>query len=277
MTALLPAPPLPVAGAPGGHGVPVTSPRRRALRSNAIRAVSPLAILVGWWAVTRYGLVGPLQLPSPGTVAQSFWRVLADGTLLEALAVSLRRVAIGLTIGLTLGLVAGLVVGLTRVGELVLDPPLQMLRTLPLLGLTPLLILWTGIGEAPKIILVSVGVLFPIYLNAVGGIQGVDPKLLEAGRCLGLSRLELVRHVVLPSALPPLLVGLRQALGIAWISLIVGEQINASSGLGHLINDAREYLQTDVVLVGLVVYAALGLATDAAVRVLERRALAWRR
>jgi len=253
---------------------PAAGPRRRL--PPAARAVSPLAILALWAVVTESGAVDPLVLPSPRTVAAAGWRVATDGTLPAALGVSLERATVGLAVGLVVGLAAGVAVGLSRVGEAVVDPPLQMLRTLPLLGLTPLLILWTGIGETPKIALVAIGSLFPVYLNTVAGIQAVDPRLLEAGRSLGLGRGELLRHVVLPSSLPQVLVGLRQALGIAWISLIVGEQINASSGLGHLINDAREYLQTDVVLVGLVVYALLGLLTDGAVRILERKALAWR-
>jgi sulfonate transport system permease protein len=147
----------------------------------------------------------------------------------------------------------------------------------PFLGLVPLLILWLGIGEAPKITLVALGAGFPIYLNSFAGIRSADGKLLEATATLGLSQSERIRHVVLPAALPQTLVGLRYALTVAWLSLIVAEQVNADAGIGYLINNAREFLRTDVIVVGLLVYAALGLATDVAVRFLERRALSWRR
>jgi sulfonate transport system permease protein len=151
-----------------------------------------------------------------------------------------------------------------------------MLRTLPFLGLIPLFILWFGIGEEPKIALVALGVAFPLYLNVHSGIRNTEPQLVEASTVLGFTRAERLWHVVLPSAIPQTLVGVRQSLGIAWLSLIVGEQVNADAGLGYLINNARDFLRTDVIVVGLVVYAILGLVTDALVRLLERRALRWR-
>ncbi len=161
-------------------------------------------------------------------------------------------------------------------GENAVDPPLQMLRALPLFGLIPLFILWFGIGEIPKVALVALGVLFPLYLNTFSGIRGVDGRLAEVARVLRLSRTETVTQIVLPGALAQTLVGLRQSLGVAWLALIVAEQINADAGLGYMINNAREFLRTDVVVVGLIVYAILGLLTDAVVRLLERRALSWR-
>jgi len=165
---------------------------------------------------------------------------------------------------------------LSRRGDEIVDPPLQMLRTIPLLGLTPLLILWFGIGELPKIVLVALATTFPVYLTLVGGIRAVDPKLIEAGRVLGLDRLGVVRHVIIPGALPAALVGLRYALGTACVTLVVGEQINADRGIGYLIMDARDFLRTDVIVVCLFVYALLGIGTDAVVRLIERRALSWR-
>jgi sulfonate transport system permease protein len=151
-----------------------------------------------------------------------------------------------------------------------------MLRTLPFLALVPLFILWFGIGELPKVALVALGSMFPIYLNLYAGIRGIDPKLMEAGRVFGLGQWGLIREVVLPGALPSGLVGLRYALGTAWLSLVVAEQVNASAGIGYLINDARDFLRTDVIVVGLVVYAILGLTADSLVRLAERRLLAWR-
>ncbi|MFC7740950.1 ABC transporter permease [Nocardiopsis composta] len=162
-------------------------------------------------------------------------------------------------------------------GENLVDPPLQMLRTVPIFGLIPLFILWFGIGELPKVTLVAIAVAIPLYVNAFAGIRGVDAKHIEVARVLGLGRAGAIRHVVLPGALPGLLVGLRLSLGAAWLALIVAEQINADAGLGFMINSAREFLRTDIVVLGLVVYSLLGLATDALVRLVERRALAWRR
>lgn len=202
--------------------------------------------------------------------------MVASGDLLAGLLVSFLRVVSGFAIALVLGVVLAVVAGLSRLGELVLDPPLQMIKAMPFLGLLPLFILWFGIGEGPKIGLVVVGAIFPIYLTLHAGIRGVDLKLIEAGRVLGLTRLERVRHIILPGALPSLLVGVRYGLSLAWLSLVVGEQINATSGIGALITTARDFLQTDVIVVCLLVYAAMGLATDALVRGVEARALRWR-
>jgi len=179
-------------------------------------------------------------------------------------------------IGALVGLALAVVAGLSRLGEDAVDPPMQMLRTLPHFGLIPLLIVWLGIGEMPKIALIALGVTFPLYLNTFAGIRSIDRKFLEAAKTLHLNRRQRLRHVVIPGAVPQALVGLRQSLGVAWLSLIVAETVSASSGLGYLINHAREFLQTDVIVVGLAVYSILGLLTDSVVRFLERRALAWR-
>lgn len=240
-----------------------------------LRWISPVALILLWQLASSTGVLSPEKLASPLTVAQSAGELIADGQLADAFLVSLGRVFFGFLIGGIVGVALGLVSGLSRWGETLLDPPVQMLRTLPHLGLIPLFILWFGIGEEPKLALVAAGVAFPLYLNLHAGIRQTDPGLVEAARVLGYSRVEQIVHVVLPSAVPQTLVGLRIALGTAWLSLIVGEQINADAGLGFLINNAREFLRTDVVVVGLVVYALLGLTTDALVRLLERRVLRW--
>jgi sulfonate transport system permease protein len=209
-------------------------------------------------------------------VLATAWELLLSGELPHHLLVSLGRVALGLSIGVTVGAALALVSGLSRLGEEIVDAPLQMLRTLPFLALVPLFILWFGIGEVPKIALVALGTTFPVYLTLFAGIRGVDPKLVEAGHVFGLDRRGMVRHVVLPGALPSGLVGLRYALGTAWLSLVIAEQINATAGIGFLINDARDFLRTDVIVVGLLVYALLGLGADALMRAVERRALSWR-
>ena len=158
-----------------------------------------------------------------------------------------------------------------------MDPLLQMLRTLPLFGLIPVFIVWFGIGELPKVLLIALGAAIPLYLNTFSGIRNVDAKLAEAGQSLGLTRAERIRHIILPGALPQILVGLRQSLGVAWLALVVAEQINANAGLGFMISQATQFLRNDVIFVALLVYCLLGLITDALVRLLERRALAWRR
>lgn len=240
------------------------------------RLASPLVIVLLWQAASSAGLLPPRTLASPVQIAMTGWSLLASGELLWHLGVSLARVLAGLAIGVSIGTALALASGLSRLGEAVVDAPVQMLRTLPFLALVPLFILWFGIGETPKIALVALGTAFPIYLNLFAGIRGVEPRLHEMGRVFGLDRRGLVRHVVLPGALPSALVGLRYSLGVAWLSLVIAEQINAQAGIGYLINDARDFLRTDVILVGLVLYAALGLGADTLVRALERRMLAWR-
>ena len=201
----------------------------------------------------------------------------AYGTLQGAMLVSLQRMAIGFAFGAVVAIGLALVAGLSRVGEDAVDPLMQILRTLPLFGLIPVFIVWFGIGELPKVILIALGAAIPLYLNTFAGIRGVDARLAEAGRALGLRRTEMIRHVILPGALPQALTGLRQSLGVAWLALVVAEQVNANAGLGFIISQATQFLRNDVILVALAVYAALGLITDALVRLLERRALAWRR
>jgi sulfonate transport system permease protein len=240
------------------------------------RWVSPLALLLLWEAASRAGLIPAHVLAAPSTVLASLWALVASGELPVNLGVSLLRILAGLAIGVTTGSVLALAAGLSRLGEGLVDPPLQMLRTLPALALTPLFIVWFGIGETPKIALIALGVTFPIYLNLFNAVRGVDVKLMEAGRTLGLTPRELIREVVLPAALPGFLVGLRYALSVSVLVLVVAESVNASAGLGYLINNALDYLRTDIIVVCLVLYALLGLLADNLVRLIERRALAWR-
>ncbi|KAA9379882.1 ABC transporter permease [Microbispora cellulosiformans] len=249
----------------------------RAAGRRSYRWVSPVAVVLVWQAASGSGLLPARLLAAPSEIAATALDLVRSGTLPTAIAVSLERVLLGFAAGAAAGVVLALVAGLSRAGENAVDPIMQMLRALPFFGLIPLFILWFGIGEAPKVLLVALAVSFPLYLNTFSGIRGVDGKLAELARTLRLGRAALVRHIVLPGALPQTLVGLRQSLGVAWLALIVAEQVNADAGLGYMINDAREFLRTDVIVVGLLVYSALGLLTDALVRLLERRALGWRR
>jgi sulfonate transport system permease protein len=257
-------------------GVPPPTVRGRARLPDLRRWISPIALILLWQLASATGVLSPDKLSSPWTVLQAGVETARSGELGDAFAVSISRVGLGFLFGAGVAVLLGIVAGLSNWGNVLIDPPVQMLRTLPFLGLIPLFILWFGIGEQPKITLVALGVAFPLYLNVHSGIRNVDDQLVEAATALGFTRFERLWHVILPAAVPQALVGLRQSLGIAWLALIVGETVNADAGLGYLINNAREFLRTDVIVVGLIVYAVLGLVTDALVRLLERRALRWR-
>jgi sulfonate transport system permease protein len=248
----------------------------RASAAGLRRAIGPLALVLLWQVASSTGLVSTRVLAAPSTVIESAWLLLSTGELQNHLWVSLGRVSRGLSIGLSLGLLLALVSGLFRLGEDLLDPSIQMLRTLPVLALVPLFILWFGIGETPKVALVALGTFFPVYLNTYAGIRGIDNKLIEAASTISLGRAGLIWHVILPGALPSALVGVRYSLGVAWLVLVISEQINATAGIGYLMTNAREFLRTDIIVVGLVVYGLLGLLTDSLVRSLERRVLGWR-
>ncbi|MGW4701231.1 ABC transporter permease [Streptomyces sp. NPDC004285] len=256
-------------------------PARRPGRRPAVprwlrRTAGPVLLLVLWQASSAAGILPADVLASPGTIARAAGALVGDGTLPTAMGVSLRRVAVGLLLGGVVGIALALVSGLSRLGEDLVDAPVQMLRTVPWVGLIPLFIIWLGIGEAPKVALIALGVAFHLYLNVYAGIRGVDAQLVEAGESLGLGRWGLVRHVVLPGALPGAMTGLRYSLATAWLALVFGESINADAGIGFLMNQAREFFRTDVIVVCLVVYAVLGLLADALVRTLERLLLQWR-
>lgn len=241
-----------------------------------LRWISPLAILLLWQLASTTGVLPEKTLASPIQIFQTAVDLTQSGQLPEALLVSLQRAFLGLLLGTVFAIAAGVLAGTSRIGDLAVDPPMQMLRTIPLFGLVPLFILWFGIGETPKVLLVALGVVVPLYLNLHAALRSVDPELLAVARTLKLTRYERWRHVVGPAVLPASLVGFRQSLGIAWLALIVAEQIAASEGLGYMINNARDFLQTDIIVVGLLAYALLGLITDAIVRALEKRALRYR-
>lgn len=255
---------------------PAVGPPRRQRRWTVLRILSPVLLLALWQFFSATGLIPQDVLPAPQLIFDAGLQLVRNGKLAEALEVSGLRVVEGLLLGGVIGVALGVAVGLSRWFEATLDPPLQMVRALPHLGLIPLFILWFGIGELPKVLLVALGVSFPLYLNTVSSIKQVDPKLLETADVLGFSLSQRLRTIILPSAAPQVLVGLRQSLAIAWLTLIVAEQINADKGIGFLINNARDFLRIDIIIFCLVVYALLGIGTDAVVRVLEQRALRYR-
>lgn len=256
-------------------GVAARPPRLAAIGRALAPWALPLALLLIWEIAARTGIITARLMPAPSTVAIAFWKSLLDGTLIYHTLISTQRALIGLVIGGGLGFVAGIATGLWKPAEILLDSTLQMLRNIPHLALIPLVILWFGIDETAKIFLVSIGVFFPIYINTFHGVRTIDPQLIEMAHVYGLNRKALIQRIVLPGALPSILVGLRYALGFMWLTLIVAETISATSGIGYMTMNAREFLMTDVVLLGIIIYALLGKLADSATRRIEKRVLAW--
>jgi sulfonate transport system permease protein len=235
----------------------------------------PAAIMLAWEALSLAGLIPLRKLPPPHSVLVAGWKLLVSGELPMDVLVSTERAATGFAIGGTLGFAFGLAVGVSRFAENLFDGSLQMLRMVPHLALIPLVIVWFGIGESAKVFLVAVGVFFPIYYNTYHGIRTIDAGLLEMARIQGLRGPALFREVILPGAMPSILVGVRYALGIMWLTLIVAETIAGNSGIGFMTMNAREFMQTDVVVLGILLYALLGKVIDSVARRVERETLAW--
>ena len=270
--------PATAAGAAGARtGATSSGRKRRSPRDVLLRASVPTAILALWFLGSTQGWIDEKQFPAPWQVADAFARLVSTGVLWENLSVSLGRVAVGFAVGGLLGLTLGVVAGLFRLGDQLLDPTLQMLRTIPFLAIAPLLILWFGIDERPKIIIIAAAALFPLYLNTHSGVRNVDRKILEAGTVFGLRGLGLVRHVILPEAVPSVLVGLRVSLSVSLLALIVAEMSNAPRGIGFLMVSAQQYFQMDVLVVCVLIYAVWGLSVDLVVRLLERILLPYKR
>ncbi|MDB4895070.1 MAG: Alkanesulfonates transport system permease protein [Firmicutes bacterium] len=254
---------------------PSTGARKRPLRHLKGWAL-PVFILVVWQLLATLGNISPVLLPAPSRVLQAGWDLTLSGDLPLHLLMSLQRAGLGLIVGGIPALILGTWVGMSREAESWVDTTVQMNRTIPNLALAPLLILWFGIDELPKVLLVGAAVFFHIYVNTFHGIRGVDRKLVEVATVLRLGTWERLRVLVFPAALPSILLGLRLALGSAWLALIAAEILGAHRGIGSMIWDAREFSQTDIVLLGVVVYAVSGKLIDSLIRLIERRALRWR-
>ena len=235
----------------------------------------PAAALLGWEAAAASGLISTRFLPAPSAFLAAGWRLAVSGELWTHIQVSFARAAAGLLVGGGIGFALGLANGLSALSERLTDATLQMIRNVPHLALIPLVILWFGIEEEAKLFLVALGVFFPVYVNTLHGIRSVDPQLIEMGRIYGMSPGTLFRRVIMPGALPSIFVGLRYALGIMWLTLIVAETISASSGIGYMAMQAREFMLVDVVVLAILIYALLGKGADSLTRLLERTFLAW--
>lgn len=248
---------------------------KRFLTTDAASWIVPVALLLVWQAASQLGLLPSNVLSAPSEVLDAAWRLTLNGELLNNIAVSAKRAATGFVIGGSLAFGFGLLNGVSRIGEKLTDTTFQMVRNIPNLAMVPLVILWFGIEDSARVFLVALGVFFPIYINTFHGIRTADAQLVEMGRSYGMSNWELFRRVILPGALPSIFVGFRYSLGIMWLTLIVAETIAANSGIGYMATTAREFMQLDVVVLSILLYALLGKLADSIARLLERTTLQW--
>ncbi|SAK89058.1 binding-protein-dependent transport system inner membrane protein [Caballeronia hypogeia] len=237
--------------------------------------IVPALVVLLWEAAARLGVIAPQVLPAPSRVVETALDMARSGDLFVHLGVSLLRAAAGFVIGGALGLALGILVGFSPLAQALLDRPIQMVRAVPFLAMLPLVIVWFGVGEIAKIFLVSLAVLFPVYINTMLGIRQIDPKLMELAKVVGLGRAAIVRRIILPGAMPSILTGVRYALAHAWLALVIAETLATTKGIGFLAMDAREFLNTNVILLTMIIYAIIGVAADALVRLLEARFLSW--
>ncbi|MCZ4498568.1 MAG: transporter permease [Marmoricola sp.] len=285
MTALLEAPVASLAGARPIEKQRFVPPAAHASRLHRVIDrlrwplgiyTTPVVLFVLWEVVSRLGWLPENIAPAPTAILRAGWDLYQRGELVPSVTTSLGRAGTGLAIGLAVGVTAGILGGLLKSGEYLFNGVFQILHTIPLLAILPLMIVWFGIDELTKVLLISFGAAVPMYLNLFSAIRGVDQRLVEMARAAGASRVRQVTRVLLPGALPGFLVGLRFSLAYSVLGLVAAELVNVDQGIGFLINRAQTYLQTDQVFFGLVIYAVLGLLADQFVRVLERVLLAWR-
>lgn len=249
-------------------------PQRR--MSLARRVIAPVVLVFVWIVASSSGWIDPSVMPSPRMLGTTFVRLWTEQDLLGQIRISLGRAVLGGAFGVAAGVALGIWAGLFQLGEEAVDALMQMLRTVPFLALVPLFVVWFGIGDTPKLLLIGLATTFPMYLNTYAGVRNVDRKVIEAARSFGVTGPRLIREVVLPQALPNVLTGLRFALGASVLILIAAEQINASAGIGYLLTIAQVYQQVDVILICIAIYALLGLVADLIVRVLEWQLMPWR-
>ncbi|MCC2339907.1 ABC transporter permease [Bacillus tropicus] len=242
-----------------------------------VRAITiPVIVLIVWQLAGVFDLVSKTVLPTPLDIFLAFQELIKTGELYGHLSISVFRAAAGFFIGGSLGIILGTIVAFSTRSEQYLDPSVQMLRTVPHLAVAPLFVLWFGFGETSKVLLIADGAFFPLYVNAFLGIRGVDSKLFDVARVLEFSKRKLITKLILPAALPNLLLGARLSLGVAWVSLVVAELMGSTEGIGYMIMDARQFSNTDIVFVGIIIFAFVGKFSDSLVRLLEVKFLRWR-
>ncbi|MGH8436162.1 MAG: taurine ABC transporter permease TauC [Pseudomonas sp.] len=251
-------------------------------REPSIRLISSLtlgSLLALWWRVTAAGLIEPLFLPPPAAVLQKAWLLVTSGymesTLWQHLGASLGRIGLALAIALLTAIPVGIAIGRNRITQGVLDPLIEFYRPIPPLAYLPLIVIWCGIGELSKVLLIYLAIFAPIAIATATGVCTLDPTRLRAAQSLGASRAQLIRHVILPSALPDILTGVRIGLGVGWSTLVAAELIAATSGLGFMVQSAAQFLVTDVVILGILVIAFIAFALEMGLRALQRRLVPW--
>ncbi|WP_430000543.1 ABC transporter permease [Metabacillus fastidiosus] len=265
----------------GEKGMAVSSERVLMSKKNPLAifllgSILPLSFLTSWQILGQFGYISTLLFPTPFMIMEAFSNLTANGELLKHLQISVGRAILGFVLGGGLGLVFGILVGLSKLAEKALDPSAQMIRMIPHLAVAPLFILWFGIGEESKILLIAKGAFFPLYIHTYLGIRNIDNKLFDVARTLEFKGMEKVKLLTIPSAMPSILLGIRISLGVAWLGLVVAELIASTSGIGYLMSDARQFNQTPVVFVGIIIFAVIGKLTDSFVRLFEVRLLRWK-
>ena len=255
------------------------TPLRRRLSTRWISGLTLVALLAIWWAVTATGLIEPLFLPPPSAVLQKGWLLATtgymDATLWQHLGASLSRIGLGLGFAVLTAVPVGIAIGANRIARGILDPLIEFYRPIPPLAYLPLIVIWCGIGELSKVLLIYLAIFAPIAIATATGVRTVDPAKLCAAQSLGASRAQLIRHVILPSALPDILTGVRIGLGVGWSTLVAAELIAATSGLGFMVQSAAQFLVTDVVVLGILVIALIAFAMEMGLRALQRKWVPW--
>ncbi|MTT32352.1 ABC transporter permease subunit [Terrilactibacillus sp. BCM23-1] len=254
-----------------------TSFKRKSKRNTRFISglILPIVVVILWQTVSSLGWVTKIVLPSPLAIILAAKELILSGVLFTNLKISLVRAVFGFIIGGGLGLALGSFVGLSSRSEKLLDPSLQMLRTIPHLAISPLFILWFGIGEESKVLLIALGAFFPLYVNTFLGIRRVDAKLFAVSQVLEFSKFKQLKLLIIPAALPNILLGLRLSLGAAWLSLVVAELMGSTAGIGYMMLDARQFSNTDIVFVGIIIFAIVGKLTDSLVKWIEKHSLKW--
>jgi len=269
---------LPVAGKQNAQTRPVENPRRQ-LSTRWISTLTLASLLLVWWLVTAAGWIEPLFLPSPGDILARAWTLLTQGymdaSLWQHLGASLGRIGLALVAATLTAIPVGIAIGYNRVARGILDPLIEFYRPIPPLAYLPLIVIWCGIGELSKVLLIYLAIFAPIAIATATGVRTVDPTKLRAAQSLGATRAQLIRHVILPSALPDILTGIRIGLGVGWSTLVAAELIAATSGLGFMVQSASQFLVTDVVVLGILLIALIAFALEMSLRALQRKLVPW--
>ena len=253
----------------------ITKSRKKRRLEGTLPWLIPVAIIVIWEVIVDAGMIDTTYVPSPSAVSSQAITLWQEGTLQQNIGISLYRATIGLLIGGTIGFTLGVANGLSRISNLLFNSTVQMVRNIPHLALIPLIIIWLGIGEPAKVTLVAIGVMFPIYINTLHGIQSIDPKLIEMGRSYQLSKWQMLTKIIFPGAMPTILMGIRYALGVMWTTLIVSETISSSSGIGYMETNAQQFLDMPTIFLAIIIYAILGKVSDWIAALLESIMLDW--